>query len=211
MSHNHELVSEHDLRRPTESLFTPHGHSAADLSWWACGYIKNAIKSPASLQRQARDFLKSERISWEYDSYHMETAAGQCLRIFDDLFFFGSLVNRCTITWASLGPHILGQTFLSPGAPRCDIELDIKFTGDSAFDTILLLSTLIHEMCHTFLPIYACDVSGCREKREHSGETGHSSVWEAMAVAVEWTALRAFNMKLDLGISSCTQQRQIFK
>jgi len=134
----------------------------------------------------------------------METAARQGLGIFEDLFFFGSLADRCTISWATLGPHILGQTSLPPGASRCDIELDIKFTRDSAFDTILLLSTLIHEMCHAFLLIYACDVSGCREKRAHSGETGHGSAWEAMAVAVDRTALRAFSMNPDLGISYCT-------
>lgn len=42
MSHNHELVSESDLQHPPEGLFTPHGHSAADLNWWACEYISNA-------------------------------------------------------------------------------------------------------------------------------------------------------------------------
>jgi hypothetical protein len=138
----------------------------------------------------------------------MENNARIYLSIFDELFFFGSIGRRCTITWSSLGPCTLGRcTPIQYGLEtHCIIELDIKFTGDVVSDKNLLLETLLHEMCHAFLEIYACHASECFLEREHGGVTGHGRAWEMVATAAQNTANRNFHLQLDLNIASSVER-----
>lgn len=53
MFHYYESGSERDRRLAPRGIFHSSGHSAVDLSRWACKYINNAGSGRASCQRQA--------------------------------------------------------------------------------------------------------------------------------------------------------------
>jgi hypothetical protein len=58
----------------------------------------------------------------------------------------------------------------------------------------------LHEMCHTFILVYACRTSRCDKQPNRTGYDGHGPTWAQLATAVQGIVSIAFGLDLDLGI-----------
>lgn len=59
------------------------------------------------------------------------------------------------------------------------------------------LATLLHELCHAFIHIFACP--SCPMFTKSEGSSGHGRAWQVLAAKVEDVALKLLNLRIDLG------------
>lgn len=138
--------------------------------------------------------------------------------LFDDMFFFGSLFQRChgRICHATGNNiHIKGQTtrgtryklkwldrLLDRETPL-EVEITVFRDEDTNRPRRLkgYLETLLHEMCHAFFDLYGCRFDGCYNVWEKQGAKGHGHAWQDIALAVEIAAAdkNLLGLSLDLG------------
>lgn len=154
MSHEHEHVWECDRREPTGKIFTDRKHGVQDLCKWICEYVERAASyNCANRQRKARERLRNGSFDkyWIEDGHTTQDIADAYFNIFDNLFFFGSLGEKCMIK-ANFGTERLlavtkplKHSFLE-GVYVCAIEFSPEYSGDLQTDMTMLLETLLHEM-----------------------------------------------------------------
>lgn len=196
--HTHKHVSEHDRRSAASNLFEARSHHPGDLRRWIYEYISNAGSGTSSRQRRARSQLRNGTLG-NHTSYSsdLNSVAKAYLPIFDDLFFFGSLKERCTVSLKSLDDHTSGYSNVrihDNGGDTCTIYIDMKGSGDVK----KLLGTLAHEMVHAFIRLFSCLADECDWERH--GRTGHGRTWEVIARAIERSVNADFGLGIDLGI-----------
>ncbi|PMD38387.1 hypothetical protein L207DRAFT_585289 [Hyaloscypha variabilis F] len=63
----------------------------------------------------------------------------------------------------------------------------------------IYIQTLLHEMIHAFIQIYACFCSRCKTKYEdQEGKTGHGQAWQSIAYEIEIFVRNELGLDLDL-------------
>ncbi len=123
----------------------------------------------------------------------------QWFRIFDRLFFLGSLEDYCTIEMIAtdntdyygecVSNHLeLGKFDHTPDDASCTIHM-CQIMEDPSDPTTRLdsyLATLVHEMIHAVLEIYSCNCRlQCHAAKIHvTGHSGHGRAWHHIFASI---------------------------
>lgn len=145
----------------------------------------------AALQRW-RQWLPPVDISLREDGLDLQFF----FRLFDDYFFQGRTKHNTTVGWTEYLPYgeILGRTIVD--GTRAVISItrlhpQEVWTGESV---IFLLSTLLHEMAHSFVKLEGCRCPTClcpMTIPNTRGLSGHGPVWVKLCEAMEAEATRS--------------------
>ena len=103
--------------------------------------------------------------------------------IFNELFFFGSLKDSVALilTVHPINMRSHGMTSGPDEDSKCKVQVWDRKSYIPDFETRRrgFLTTLLHELAHAVLKIYACRCSTCTENR------GHGLGWQKIAQALE--------------------------
>ncbi|KAG9233121.1 hypothetical protein BJ875DRAFT_485418 [Amylocarpus encephaloides] len=127
---------------------------------------------------------------------------------FDELFFFGLVLPTCEFRCLDECHESECKGLFDPEEWIIKVYTRHPDKSSRGADTNLenFLCTVLHEMCHAFLDIYACWCIQCAErgyKNGGRGEDGHGVVWACPMVTIE-TALQgkvAWNVDCDISTS----------
>lgn len=125
--------------------------------------------------------------------------------IFDKFFFAGCLCEHTDLIWESAKETDTFEGYCEIQGRRAKIvlrEYPLQMGDRSGIQ--YLLSTLLHEMCHAFILLFACKCGTCYEKHlSLVGLSGHGSTWSIAATAIQVEADRSFRIakdSYDLGV-----------
>jgi len=125
------------------------------------------------------------------DQYHEKSIITAYFHLFDDLFFEGNVGKFCEVALFkgfldSKRTRAMFDTLGKDNQREKRYEIRIHATTKVANQKKRLvhyLGTLLHEMVHVFLQLYACEE--CARKTEGLGLTGHGWAWMEVATAVK--------------------------
>ena len=130
-------------------------------------------------------------------------------RIFDDLYFFGSLYGNTEVRIISdnTGGKYAGFTrnyWKRIFVHEHEHHPDLVHRGVRIYHYI---QTLLHEMCHAFFGLYGCreedeDMNQCKECSWVVAEGGHGPAWADMARAIERSSEGYLGLPMDLPADS---------
>lgn len=201
--HLSELVEEACKNLGTKKMTTP---QATGLNKLKASMRKDGPKDGSS-------FLKNSGYELgEKWSPADEVVIQNFYKKFDVIFFFGTLAGRCTweIDWETL-PGVLGYCHTAeqygyntqmkgPSAhQRSVIKLQKNLNTSRDKRLSSYLSTLLHEMCHSFMMVWSCDARSCYANDELLGTTGHGDAWQNTCTAVDKAVRKQFGLKFDMG------------
>jgi hypothetical protein len=206
---DHEWVHSSQLARNSkETPLKQDAHDPVDLATWACTFITNFRQgNPSPRQQAAINRFQSANfgdLSINFASDYQAVEA--YLKVFDDMFFFGSLnditklsimdsKHRGTETCASVEKIPDGN---GGSTSICHIPLYSRsyMRNDHAWLLGYLLGSLLREMIHGYLTIYSCEC--CWDSPKGSGMGGHGEAWQRIAHGIEEAVREKLNLKLDL-------------
>jgi hypothetical protein len=133
---------------------------------------------------------RSVRQYLSHDKCFRQEAFTEFWEVFDDLFFFGSLHERVTVKMVPLtggqrstvdAITVTVPVVLSDGT----VERHAEIQTTTVNRLNMLLSSLLHEMCHAFLLVYSCNADKCMERFKNCGKYGHGIARQKVAAAIE--------------------------
>lgn len=200
--HNHIELSTWDRRRASSNPFTPQSHTAPHLADCVCKSIEGLNYSGSPLQLRAISSWIEAKLPKHSASEKLDAERLQIyLEVFDDMFFFGSLVKNCVVTITCARPEnnssAICRCFEYVGTKEgkgCVIKVwnDVSKVDEQKWDE--MLSVLLHGMCHSFFMIYACKKDGC----EMLSGDGNADVWQRVAKSVERAVWKQLGLELHL-------------
>lgn len=203
--HTHNKVSPLILRLAEGEIFTCKTHSELDLANYITSQVKVRnkpkqivlnefwsydVRSPYT-PKQFRDFTPEEDILQLY------------FKMFDTIFFFGSLQDRCKVYMQmnnNGGPFdgissIQAQNPLTGSIHSGIIIHELKIKNREKLLQVYL-SVLLHEMITTFLFTYACGSGdGCPDRKLN---VCYNAAWQDIAYALEKGAKDLLGLELSL-------------
>ncbi|CAG8955710.1 hypothetical protein HYFRA_00010976 [Hymenoscyphus fraxineus] len=136
-------------------------------------------------------------------------------RVFDSLFFNGTLKNLCSIFLIRNQNFVpLGQTRPPTTTSHVAMKIEIRdlFTFPGRCEVLPLrerlasyIETLLHEMLHAFFMIYSCPCISCNvinESAQGLGLLGHGESWLRAALQLELAAKTLLRVHLLSGLFS---------
>ena len=155
------------------------------------------------------------------DNQHSIYILGQCSRftdseiveayfhLFDSLFFFSSLKDRCTAELVPKTREGLNHfTIKSVSAANGERHSRISIHGlgeesgytrkDRKAGLRAYLGILLHEMIHVFLYTYSCRIGACNRLLQGMAGLGHSEAWMEIAFAIENSVKVLLGLEVDL-------------
>ncbi|PQE16005.1 hypothetical protein CJF32_00004882 [Rutstroemia sp. NJR-2017a WRK4] len=142
------------------------------------------------------------------ENISLEDIIPQYFDAFNDIIFSGYLGNGCCkIEWVdefNLAPNKVGEAQTYRNRHTSIIRILRRPRIISTQDRLrAYVSTLLHEMAHSFADLYTSEDYGhekCqRGLEETSGHTGHGFTWLLITRAIEDTAFWTLEMHLPLG------------
>lgn len=139
------------------------------------------------------------------------------LIILDTVFFDGLLSPYTVVEWAVLPVGTGGDTSTQLNASG---KVTIRMSSQRVYfaklsPTEAIISTLLHEMCHAYINLYACFGESCGQQEctfghqhylETIGPTGHGRSWQILAAAIENRAKEVLGINLDLNRAAGARQ-----
>lgn len=130
--------------------------------------------------------------------------------IFDNLFFGGTLEKNVTIVASEVSNMEAGNRGIAcqhyDMTHNCYIPQSTITIYDHQDPNLrdrieVIMSTLIHEMCHAFFQVYGCVSNCCDNGSLELGPRGHGIMFQEMAYDIERMAAskRVLGFDLDLG------------
>jgi hypothetical protein len=197
-----------DIKKDSnECLLKIQSHNPDDLCIWAKKAASSLRDSPSPRQQnglkrfRSGNFGDPERRSWASDT----DLVGAFLKIFDDLFFFGSLTQMTTVQIGAQQPGIgwggteYGEYPSTRGTTKIKAHITLHLlpyaSPDRKEQVRIILSVLLHEMIHVYVDAYSCPYTGCSSR---SGVRGHGQSWQQVAQHLEISTEKNLRLKLDL-------------
>lgn len=188
----------------------PGQHKLEDLARVAVKNSKNRGNSLTSMQKEA---LKEAGKSIPANNVSTRDIILFYEPIFDKLFFFGSLKGRLNITASGKWTFSEGNYgWTAPKTRRPDMAKIVINTLAPGTQKRVLdhMGTLIHEMIHAFILIYALPqytYNMAYQNFANDGYTGHGVAWHDIAYALEKavTDPTLWGVKLWLGRDNSMQ------
>jgi hypothetical protein len=218
--HSHRRVDEAQLYETTELPFKQGRHDAQDLAELVIAFSKHRGSTLSEIQESA---LHSFHTETKYDlrdhiTIPISAVIPAYFVLFDDLFFFGSLRDRCNLaidreesldvgrrgqmigTEVKVKKKVFGLVERTVGEQRCVIVLNSHWAEFLGRHAMLkgYVETLLHEMCHAFLELWTCGHSGCVDGFDKLGKTRHGWIWQDVALAIENVVRDKHFLNLDL-------------
>lgn len=209
VKHSHREVALFALRLAEANVFTPKSHSESDLA----KYLISQLKVRNNVKQTALNKFWSHN---PRSRYHLirtvqdPTADADILTayldLFDDVFFLGSLKERCTLSLQAKSEggllersNAVRSRNLTNGAVDSRISIHELEIDDRCKRLHIYLGILLHEMLTTFLRTYSCGGGlGCPESIEGAANMEYGAVWQDLGHALEIAAKDLLCLKLSL-------------
>lgn len=194
MSHSrsHLRIPDKDYWEAYPKFLKRNGHSAVHLAENMIQFSKLRGQNMNRLQRRAivdfHRYLKhilSDRLQYMSDTHVVK----EHFSFFNNMFFFGSLYDHCILEmkqkhYLKAGKMASEKSEFSAreliGLPPKWYKIRIYNNPEPSRRLRLpsYLGSLLHEMVHVFLELYACDAGSCCDAVERSGKSGHGWAWQ---------------------------------
>ncbi|CAG8980840.1 hypothetical protein HYALB_00003769 [Hymenoscyphus albidus] len=136
-------------------------------------------------------------------------------RIFDNLFFNGTLENLCSVS-LTRNQHFVPLGQIGPPKTTSQFAMGIEIRDLLAFPRrwevfplrewlASYIETLLHEMLHAFFMIYSCPCTSCNVTNKSAqglGLAGHGESWLRAALQLELAAKTLLRVHLLSGLFS---------
>ena len=170
------------------------------------------------LQKHALDCYQKDDIynlRGNIDNFKNNDILGAFFNLFDKLFFFGTIKERCRVQFSHVESResgLQGYSEVSPkgliglGPPKLYGKIRL-YSGNEKEPRrperlIRYLGTLLHEMIHTFLELWMCPHRDCSRRHETSGVTGHGYLFLDISWALQKAAKDKGLLGLDLDLTN---------
>ncbi|KAF4634830.1 hypothetical protein G7Y89_g3279 [Cudoniella acicularis] len=201
-------------------------YNASSLSGIIVTLCKVLTEDPTPLQKRALSYFRRNpvfNLLNDIEDVLDVKVVERYFEIFSDLFFFSSLKEHCEVNMSERQAVDVGHPgHCSPvriERPRVSLQLaGMALQGHEHQEGVritlyrrdmdsrsrqerltMYLGTMLHEMVHAFLNLWACHSRKCRARSfEKIGEFDHGVAWQEIAHAVETAANSA---ELNLGLS----------
>jgi hypothetical protein len=208
--HSHRRIYEEQLYENPEATFKQGRHNSRNLADLIISFSKHRGSSLSDLQKSPLHsfYTKADYDLRDHIQFSIAKVVSVYFSLFDDLFFFGSVRDRCNLaldreessytgsrgqmtligTEVRIKRRVLGLVEKKVGEQRWTIVLNPpreEFPGRYA-------------MIHAFLELWTCDHKGCIDGFEKLGKTRHGKVWQEVALAIEDSVRDAGFLNLDL-------------
>lgn len=220
--HSHRRIYEEQLYENPEATFKQGRHNSRNLADLIISFSKHRGSTLSDSQNSALNsfYTKPEYDLRDHIQFSTAEVVSAYFSLFDDLFFFGSLRDRCNLaldreessytgsrgqmtligTEVRIKRRVLGLVEKTFGEQGWTIVLNPpreEFPGRYAMMKAYV-ETLLHEMIHAFLELWTCDHKGCIDGFEKLGKSRHGKVWQEVALAIEDSVRDAGFLNLDL-------------
>jgi hypothetical protein len=225
-SHSHRHIDENDLHQATGFPLRQGRHSVVNLADLIISFSEHRGPNLSELQENALQSFRKEKIYDLRDHIRIpiEEVILTYFVLFDDLFFFGSLSDRCDLAMdreesvnsgrrglmigreVNVKKKIFGMVEKTVGEKSCIIVLNShreEFPG--RYEKLKgYVETLLHEMCHAFFELWGCPQSECVGGYDKLGKTRHGRLWQDVALALEHAVRDRQFLNLDLCLNRVT-------
>jgi hypothetical protein len=205
-------VSAKACREAYEDLFRNHRHSTNLLASRVIANSRLRGSDITQLQKETcRAFSRNPiyNLSSSIKDMSDKDVIKKHFYLFNNLFFFGSLANRCMLEmpnegWKSSGMkgctsfHFSYRALFGLANQRWKITIWKETEPSRRYRLLKYLGTLLHEMIHVFFDLWACNHISCHPKLERRGATGHGWAWQDTTFALEKACRDKTFLGLDL-------------
>jgi hypothetical protein len=175
-------------------------HSPVDLARRAQHETTRREMNLSHNQRSVLAKYKRQQI-WERlssNKFRDEEVMKVYFDFFDELFYCSSLKKYCKVKLSSPSTenhaNFKWRALIWSWPPKAHLLSAVIRIFRRAEITenmtrrIFYLGRLLHEITHTFLELYSCWYTPCRECLQHLGPAGHGFAWQDIAYALEKAA-----------------------
>jgi hypothetical protein len=208
---DHKRVHYKDCLEARDGLFTRHRHSATHLTEMVVAFSKHRGEQLSRMQQSGLNWYLDDKIfnlSSSISDIHDKDVIEAYFKLFDRLFFFGSLEGRCEVHFSirqnvSAGMNGASEHNTFSFLPLGKIILLKLYKRDYQFprrrDRLnSFLGTVLHEMIHAFHLLWGCKYRWCERKIENEGKSGHGWAWQDTAYALEMAVRDRQFLVLDI-------------
>lgn len=156
-------------------------HSTADLAQFLCADFEAELLSNSEAQKRLIAELKNVpylEYQWSYKpaAKNFEEIMWALLDIFDEFLFMGTLADVEVICEKKQDKEETRLGYISNDGKQ------IKMFFKEGYKLKSYIDTLIHEMAHSYLTIWACQL--CNEYLEQEGPDGHGYAWHMIMLTL---------------------------
>jgi hypothetical protein len=217
--HCHNRVHEKDIFDGRGKLFSQQSHCPKHLTERVISFSKLRGRHLSPLQRHALDCYHKDDIynlRGNINNFKNTDILGAFFNLFDKLFFFGTIKERCRVQFSSVESRVSRlqgySKFSAVGivafGERPKLRAKIKlYSGNETeprrrLRLIGYIGTLLHEMIHTFLELWSCPNRDCNRRHEANGVTGHGYLFLDISYALQRAAMDRGLLGLDLDVTN---------